>query len=136
MAINLRGMPAISVEALHPVFGEGQLGTTFNRDVIVIIQINELTQFHVTGQRSGLMRQTLHQVTITDDSVGVMVDNLLFGLIESFCQKRFGNGHANPVGKALSQWPGGRFNSRGQAIFWVTGSFAIPLAETLQFFQG
>ena len=47
------------------------------------------------------MRDAFHQVAVTDDGIGVMADNFVVGPVEGFCQEGLGNGHTNPIGKAL-----------------------------------
>ena len=52
-------MPVISSEARHPVFGEGDFRIAIDRDMVVIIQVNQLPQTEMTCQRSRFGGDTL-----------------------------------------------------------------------------
>ena len=82
VTVNLLGVPAVSIKAFHGVFGVSQVGATLDRDVVVIIQIDDFAQLHMSGQRGCLVRNTFHQVAVADDGVGVVVNNFMLGTIE------------------------------------------------------
>ena len=66
----------------------------------------------------------------------VVIDDVVAGLIVARGQVRFGHGHAYGVGNPLTQGTCGDFYPNGMwAVFGMTGGFAAPLAEFLQFFQ-
>ena len=60
----------------------------------------------MTRQRSGFVRDPLHEVPITDDAIGVVIDDFVFRAIEMCCQESLCNSHPDTVGKALAQWTG------------------------------
>ena len=39
------GMPAISVEPCHPILGKGNFRIPFNRDVVIIVQVDHFAKF-------------------------------------------------------------------------------------------
>ncbi len=43
-------MPSQSLKTLLDVIREGQLGIAINGNVVIVIKIDELTKFEVTGQ--------------------------------------------------------------------------------------
>ena len=45
-----RGMPAIGLEAFAAIFREGDIGAGSERDVIVVVQTNQLAELEVSGQ--------------------------------------------------------------------------------------
>ena len=129
-------MPAISFEAGQPVFGKRNIRAALNGNMIVVIQINQLAQFQMTGQGSGLVRNSFHQIPVTDDGIGKMIHNGKLRAVKPGGQKTFGHGHTHAIGKALSQGSGGGFHSRGMPVFGVSGGFTSPLSEVLQILQG
>ena len=58
-----------------------------------------------------------------------MIDNLVTFFVEAGGHKLFCNRHTNGVGEALTQWPGGGFNTRRIAILGVTRCLAMQLTE-------
>ena len=49
---DLLGVPAIGVEAGHAVFGKGEVGGSVERNQVVVVEIDQLAQLEVPGQRS------------------------------------------------------------------------------------
>ena len=134
-AIDLLDMPAVGVKALGPIFGVSDIGVAVNRDPVVVVEIDQFAQLEVAGQAGRFAGNPFHQVTIADNCVGVVVDHFEIGLVKASSQPALGHCHAHPIGKALPQWTGRRFNAGGIAIFRVTRGLALPLAEVLQIIQ-
>ena len=65
-----------------------------------------------------------------------MVDNFVPGTVETGCKVSFGHGHADGIGKTLSQRAGSCFHSRGVPEFRVPGGFALPLPEIFNVIKG
>jgi len=128
-------VPAVGLEALAPIFGEGKLCGTLDGDAVVVIEIDELAQLQMAGQRGCLGRHAFHQVTVSDDAEGVMVDDVVARPVVDRRQVRFSDGHAHAVAQACAQRAGRGLNARRQAIFRVARCEAAPLAEALQLVQ-
>jgi hypothetical protein len=64
VAVDLLDVPSVRLEAFGPVFGEGQLRRPIDADMVVIVQVNQLAQFQVPGERTGFRGNPLHQVAI------------------------------------------------------------------------
>ena len=92
-------------------------------------------QTEVTGERCGFRRDTFHHVAVAADGVGPVVDNLMTGLIEMRGEPAFGDGHADGIGETLAERAGGGFDAGCVTVFRMTGRFAVPLPEILQFVQ-
>ncbi len=75
-------MPAVGEEALLDILGEGAGGVTVNRDVVVVVESDEVSELEVTGERSGLGRDTLLQATVTGEHVGVVGEEREAVLVE------------------------------------------------------
>ena len=69
-------LPAIGFKSGRGIIGKPTANRTINRNAIVIIQTNQLTQPKRAGQRAGFMRNPLHQTTIAGKDVGMMINNV------------------------------------------------------------
>ena len=51
----------------------------------------------MSGERAGFVRDAFHEIAITGDHIGVMVDDFKSGPIELRSEPSLGNGHAHCV---------------------------------------
>ena len=75
------------------------------------------------------MGDTLHQTAIAEKRIGVVVNNVVTGLIKLRGEDFFRQCHANSIGNALAQWPGRGLDTWRFAQFGVTRCFRMHLAE-------
>ena len=81
------------------------------------------------GERRRLVGDPLHEAAVAGDHEGVVV----LGLgTESGAQTGFGDRHADCIGEALAERPGGDLDPCGVTRFGVAGRRRVPLAELLQ----
>ena len=128
-------IPATGGKALGGVVDEPRGDLTVDRDAVVVVQGNQLVQLPGAGQGHGLVADAFHQAAVTQEHVGVVIDNFVVIFVELSRQHFLGQGHAHGVGDALAQWAGGGFHAGGDAHFGVTRSLAVELTEVLQFFD-
>ena len=133
--VHLLHVPAIGPETGHDVLGKGNVRRAFDRNLVVIVQVNELAQSQVACQTGRLVAQALHQIAIGDDGVRIVIKDRKARPVKGSGQKALGHRHPHPVGKALPQWAGGRLNASGQAILGMSRGTAAPLAKALEFLQ-
>src|SRR6266540_4025650 len=119
-------MPAVGVEALRHLFGESKVGVAFDRDVVIVVQVDQLTETEMTGEGRSLRRDALHQVAIADEPVHVMVDDVVPRTVEVACKELLCYRHSDSVREALAQRPSGSLYARRSAVFWVSRRLAIP----------
>ena len=112
-------MPAVGFEALRRVIGEPAFDVAVDRDAVVVPESDQLAQAERAGERAGLVGDAFHQAAVTEESVGVVVDDAVTGAVELGCQYFLGQREADSVGDALTQWAGGCFNPGGVAEFRV-----------------
>ena len=62
-------MPTRRLEALRDVFAERQTGRAVDRDLVVVVQVDEVAEAEMTGERRRFVRDAFHQVAIGDDAV-------------------------------------------------------------------
>ena len=129
-------VPAERGEPSQAVFGKGEFGTAFDRDVIVGIEDDELAQSQMAGFRACLGRDPFLQVAVTGQDVSVVVHDRMTRSIETRREGRLGDGHADGIGQALPQGTGGGLDAGSLAVFRMTRRPASPLAEPLEFLKG
>ena len=125
-------MPAIGLEPLGHIFGEGNIGIPLDRNIIVIIQIDKFTQTQRSRQRGCLRGDTLLKVTVRNDGISVMVNDIMPRSIVICCQPLFSNRHTHAIGKPLAQRPRGCFHAGDNPILRVARRLATPLSELLE----
>ncbi len=128
-------MPAISFEALRHIFTESEIGKAFDGYMVVVVKINQLAEFQVTGERGCFGRNAFHQVAVGNDRVDVVVDEREIRQIEFRGEVRCPHRHAHTVGKALAKRPGCNLDSGRQAVFRMARSLRAPLAKALNVIQ-
>ena len=57
-------VPALRLEALLDVLAEGEIGAAVDRDAVVVVEIDQVAEPEVPGQRGGLGGDALHQVAV------------------------------------------------------------------------
>src|SRR6266480_4995180 len=127
-------VPTVGLESSSGVIAESESGVAFDGDVIVVIETDQLAEPGVSRERSGLVRDALHHVSIAGDEIHVMVDDLLLA-IEHRAHVRFGYGHADCIAHSLAERASGGLNAGGIAVFWMSGRLALPLTELLQIIE-
>ena len=71
-SIHLLDVPAIRFETLVLVLCEGQIGIAVDRDAVVVVEIDKLSQPQVTGQTGRLLGDAFHQVAVADNCIDVV----------------------------------------------------------------
>ena len=120
-------VPAVGLEALGGVVGEGQLGGAVDGDVVVVVDVDEPAEAEVAGERGGLVADALLRSPSRADDEGVVVEQLG---AEPGPQPALGDAHADAVGEALAERAGGDLDARrcGATSGWP-GVRRAPLAE-------
>lgn len=123
--IDLDDVPAVSLISLGDVLGEGNSGVTVNGDLVVVPDGNEVAKLEVASQRASLAGDTLHQATIAEEGVSVVVDKLKTVLVEGGGSVSLSHGQTNSVGNTLAKRTSGDLNSGSVVSLGVTGSSAV-----------
>ena len=129
-------VPAVREEALLDVLGEGAGGVTVDRDVVVVVEGNQVSELEVTGERGGLGRDTLLQATITGEHVGEVGEEGEAVLVEGGGEVGLGDGETDRVGETLAEGTGGDFDTLGVTRLGVTGGLGVDLTELLELLHG
>jgi hypothetical protein len=95
--------------------------------VVVIVDTNQVAKLKVTGHGGGLGGNTLHNTAITEEHVGVVVEQIEAGLVVDTTGVGLGHGETDGVGKTLAERTSGDLNTGGVVGLGVTGGDAVNL---------
>ena len=63
---------------------QGDVGGAGQGDVVLVVEVDQLAETEVAGERGGLHGDAFHHVAVGDDAVGVVVDDLVAGAVEAW----------------------------------------------------
>ncbi|MNM96841.1 hypothetical protein D3C81_1093330 [compost metagenome] len=125
-------VPAVRGKALRGVIGKPAGDVAVDGDAVVVVQADQLAQPERARQRAGLVAETLHQAAIAKEDIGVMVDDVEAGPVEGGGQQLLRQRHADGIGQALPQRPGGGLHARCHVDFRMPRRGRVQLAELAQ----
>ncbi|MND93572.1 hypothetical protein D3C80_857610 [compost metagenome] len=125
-------LPVVGFETLRRVVGEPAFDFAVDGDAVVIVEGDQLAQAQGTGQGSDFVGNAFHHAAITQEHIGVVVDDVVARTVELRRHDFFSQGKTHGVGQALAQWTGGGFYARGVAEFRVARGAAVQLTELLE----
>ena len=129
-------VPAVRLEALALVLGrEAERRRAVDRDVVVVVVVDELAEAEVAGDRRGLHRDPLHHVAVGADRVDAAVDDLVVGPVVALGEEAVGDREADAVREALPERAGRRLDPLGDEVLRMAGRLRAPLAEALELLE-
>jgi len=129
-------LPVVGFETLRGVVGEPAFDFAVDGDAVVIVEGDQLAQAQRAGQRSDFVGNAFHHAAITQEHVGVVIDDVVARTVELRAQDFFSQCETYGVGQALAQGTGGGLDAWGVAELRVTRSAAMQLAEALEVIDG
>ena len=134
--VDVLDVPALRREPLAAVLGrERELGRPVDRDVVVVVEVDELAEAELARDRGRLVRDALHQVAVGADRVDAVVDDLVVGPVVALGEEALGDREADAVGEALAERAGRRLDPGGVVHLGMAGRERAPLAELLQLLE-
>jgi hypothetical protein len=128
VAVDRERAPAVGLEPLGHVLAHRLVEVSVERDLVVVVEVLEVAQPEVAGERGRLRRHALHEIAVGDDPPDpVREQPRQLGLGELG-----GERHAHAVGEPLAERAGGHLHARGQVVLGVARRLRSPLAELLQ----
>ncbi len=128
-------VPAVGGEAGRDVLAEGDVGVVLDRDVVGVVEDDEVAQFLVAGEGGGLTGDAFHHVAVGGDDVDVVVEGAAARLgvgVEQTALPAGRHGHPDRAGQPLAQRAGGDLDAAGVPVLGVPGSGRTPGAVGLQ----
>ena len=99
------------------------------------MKIDQFTEPQMTRERRGLSRNPFHQITVANQGVGVMINNLMVWSVIAGSEIIFGDRHADAVCESLAERTCRHFHTGRQSTFGVTRSEAAPLTKLFDLFE-
>src|SRR5579863_611604 len=96
-------MPAVGVEAPDDVLGKSHVGVTVDRDVVIVVEVDEVAETEMSGERARLARDAFHHVAVAADAEDAMVEQARAAALEAGFEVFGRDRHPDPVGKALAE---------------------------------
>ena len=128
VAVDVHGAPAVGVEALADVLVHRLVEVAVERDLVVVVDVGEVAQAQVAGERCRLRGHALHEIPVRDDAPDAMVEQAG----EARLGHAGGDRHADAVAEALPERAGGRLDAGREVRLGVARRLRSPLAEILE----
>lgn len=103
---------------------------------VVVVDGDEVAELEMARKGRSLRGDTLHQATVTEEDIGVVVDELEAVLVVTSSKVGLGDGETNPVGDTLTEGTSGDLNTIGNTSLGVAWGDAVELTEVLQVIDG
>ena len=132
VAVDVQDVPAVGLEALADVLGEGEVGGAVDGDRVVVVEIDQLAEAEVTGEGGRLGGDAFHEVAVADDAVREVVDDVVPVAVVAGGEERLGDRHPDTRCEAAAEGTGGDLDARGVIDLGVSGRLAVELPEGLQ----
>ena len=129
-------VPAVGPETACGVVGVREVRGSVDRDPVVIIEYDQLSETQVPGERAGFVRGPLHEVTVAAHHVREMIDDGVRRPIVHGSEVRLRHRHPDCRHDPLSERSRGGLDSCRQPMLGVPRCSAVPLAELADFLQG
>ena len=133
--IGAPDLPPVGLEAPGDVLGEGEPGVALDRDVVVVVEVDEVPEPPVTGERGGLGGHAFHQVAVAHDAEHAVARGTERARAEARRQHPGGECHPDPVSESLPERTRGGLDSRGEPELGVARRAAAEPTEPLQLLE-
>lgn len=102
--------------------------------MVVIVEADEVAELQVTSSAASFAGDTFLGAAITEDTVCVVVEQVISWLVEHGTGVSLGDGKTNGVGDTLTQRTGGDFDTGGIVRLGVTRGDTAKLLGEISFF--
>ena len=133
VAVDPPRIPAAGFEPLELVDRIRQRQRPVDGNAVVVEQHREPRQPQMARERDRLLADAFHEVAIGGDDIGAVIDDVG---AEFRRQMALRDRHADRIGEALAERPGGGFDARHMAVLGVAGGDRAHLAEALDLVDG
>ena len=125
-------VPVVCLKALQHIVVVAQFRRPVERDQVVVVEHYQLAQGQGASQRACLVRNAFHQIAIAAQHIGVVIHNLVAGLVVDRAEVPLGHRHADAHRKALAQRTRRYLYPIGVTEFGMPRRPRMPLAKALQ----
>ena len=133
--LDALGVPAVGGVPAEHVLRQGDLGVALDRDVVVVVEQDEVAELLVAREARRLRLDALLDVAVRGEDPDRVVERRLArrGVrVEQPALPAGGHRHADRVADALTERAGGGLDPGGVAVLGVTRRAAAPLPVELE----
>src|SRR2546430_17623805 len=123
----IRRPPRSTLFPYTTLFRSGEARVAVDRDVVVVVDPDQLAELQVPGERARLVGDALHQVAVGREEEGVVVHDRMARAVEQRGELRLGDRHPYRVADALPQGSRRGLDPRRHAVLGMPGRPAAPL---------
>jgi hypothetical protein len=127
-----RHVPADRLKTRGGVFALRFRRHRVKRDVIRVVDQNEIVESLVAGELDGFHPHAFLHTPVAGEADDMVVENRVFGGVEAGGGHLPGHRHSDGIANTLAQRTGRAFHTGGRAKLRMARSFAVKLAEILQ----
>ncbi len=131
-------VPAVGLVARCDILGEGDVRVVLDRDLVRVVDRDQVAELLVSGERSGLGRDALLDVAVARDDVDEVVERRGAGRrlgVEQTALVASRVGEADGGGEALAERAGRDLDALGVAVLGVSRGQRAPGAQRLQIIE-
>ena len=128
-------VPVHRLEARGGVLALRFVGHGVERDVVRVVNEDEIVEALVAGEFAGLHRDAFLHAAVAGEADDMVVENLVARRVETRGRHLAGHRHADRVANALPERAGGGLDSGGLAEFGVARGLAVQDAEILHLLE-
>src|SRR5581483_9956658 len=104
-ALHVLGMPAVCFKAFAHVLGETEIGAPSERDVILVVEEDQLAELQMAGKGGRFLADAFHEVAVAADTVGKVVHDGMARSIEAGSEPGLRDGQTDSISKTLAERP-------------------------------
>ena len=135
VGVGALDVPAVGLEAPRDVLAEGERSVALDRDVIVVVEIDQVAEPPVARERGRLRGHALHQIAVGDDAEDAPGDGGEVLAVESRGQHLRGDREPDAVPEPLAERAGRGLDAGGQAALGMARGAAAELSEASQLLE-
>jgi hypothetical protein len=131
-------VPAVRLVPRGHILAERDPGVVLDRDLVVVVQQDQVAELVVAGQGADLVAEALLDVAVRGEAVDVVVEHRRARLgvrVEQAALAAGGHGHADGVADALAERAGGGLDAGGVPVLRVARGQRAPLPQAAQVVQ-
>ena len=134
-SLDVLHVPAQRLVARRAILGERDRRRAVDRDVVVVVEVDELAETERAGDRRRLVRDAFHQIAVGGDAVHAMVDDLVVRPVVALGEEPLRDPEADAVRVALPERAGRHLDAGGVMHLRMARRLRLPLPEPLQLLE-
>ena len=135
LAVDMLDMPMGGLEPEQLVIIHGERRVALDRDMVVIVEIDDIAQAKVTGQAGGFRADAFHHIPVAANGIDFIIKKIETRLVVPCGQVLLRDGQAYPIGEALSQRARRDLDAGREPVFRVSRCLAVQLPKVFNIIQ-